>query len=187
MCVFSHVIPTVPSPPTGTIVSLIPLRQLQKLAFKRACARVCVSFDVCVYVRGQTHTHKITFWDKCTQIYQTIYTLGRERVISKSILLEKKRGKKKRPLKPPPVLADCKGLSVTAGFYWAKGKQQDSTWGPIKGHSSWKSALAHGLECTRVLIFRAVGAHSIFTGCVGPAGTAAHADAITLNAEATQG
>lgn len=84
-----------------------------------------------------------------------------------------------RAPKPPPVLADCKGLSVTAAFYWAKGKQQDSTWGPIKGYSSWKSALAHGLECTQALIFRAVGAHSIFTGCATTAGTAAHADAIT--------
>lgn len=84
-----------------------------------------------------------------------------------------------RASKPPPVLADCKGLSVTAAFYWAKGKQQDSTWGPIKGYSSWKSALAHGLECTRTLISRAVGAHSIFTACATQAGTATHADAIT--------
>lgn len=87
--------------------------------------------------------------------------------------------KRMRASKPPPVLADCKGLSVTAAFYWAKGKQQDSTWGPIKGYSSWKSALAHGLECTRTLISRAVGAHSIFTACATPAGTATHADAIT--------
>ena len=84
-----------------------------------------------------------------------------------------------RATKPPPVLADCKGLSVTAAFYWAKGKQQDSTWSPIKGYSSWKSALAHGLEFTRALIFRAVGAHSIFTGCATPADTTAHADGIT--------
>lgn len=70
------------------------------------------------------------------------------------------------------MLADCKGLSVCADLYWAKGKQQDSTWGPIKGHSSWKSALAHGLECTGLLIFCAVGAQSIFTGCSTPAGAA---------------
>lgn len=84
-----------------------------------------------------------------------------------------------RAPEPPPVLADCKGLSVTAAFYWAKGKQQDSAWGPIKDYSSWKSALAHGPEYARALIFRAVGAHSIFTSCATLAGTAAHADAVT--------
>lgn len=98
----------------------------------------------------------------------------------KLVHLEKqnrKKKKKERRLKPPPVLAGCKGLSVTAAFYQGKGKQQDSTWGPVKGYSSWKSNLAHGPECTVSLIFRAVGAHSIFTGCVSAAGTALHADA----------
>lgn len=63
-----------------------------------------------------------------------------------------------RASEPPPVLADCKGLSVTAAFFWAKGKQQDSAWGPIKDYSSWKTALAHGPEYAQMLIFRAVGA-----------------------------
>lgn len=128
------------------------------------CVCVCAPLYVCAYACN--HTHKPIYTDECTQIYQPMHTLGRERVILKSILLEKRSEKKTRASKPPPVLADCKGLSVTAAFYWAKGKQQDSTWGPIKGYSSWKSALAHGLECTSVLIFRAVGAHSIFTVCV---------------------
>lgn len=126
-----------------------------------------------------------------TQIYQPIHTLGRERIISKSILWgENERREKRRVSKPAPVLADCKGLSVTAAFYWAKGKQQDSTRGPIKGYSSWKSALAHGLECTRALISRAVGAHSKCTGRATPAGPAVHADVIThhlANAEAITG
>lgn len=150
-----------PIPPTG---ALIPLRQLPRLAFKHARVCVCAPLYVCAYACN--HTHKPIYTDECTQIYQPMHTLGRERVILKSILLEKRSEKKTRASKPPPVLADCKGLSVTAAFYWAKGKQQDSTWGPIKGYSSWKSALAHGLECTSVLIFRAVGAHSIFTVCV---------------------
>lgn len=61
--------------------------------------------------------------------------------------------KRMRATEPPPVLADCKGLSVTAAFYSAKGKQQDSTWGPLKDYSSWKSALAHGPEYTGTIIF----------------------------------
>lgn len=178
-----------PIPPTGTIVSPYPIKTIAKTGIQ-TCARVRVCLCVCMHACKRTHIP--TYTDECTQIYQPIHTLGRERVISKSILLERMRGKRRmRAPKPPPVLADCKGLSVTAAFYWAKGKQQDSTWGPIKGYSSWKSALAHGLECTWVLIFRAVGAHSIFTACATPAGKAAHADAIThttrLKLKLTQG
>lgn len=97
-----------------------------------------------------------------------------------------------RASEPPPVLADCKGLSVTAAFFWVRGKQQDSAWGPIKDYSSWKMALAHGPEYAQMLIFRAVGAHSSFTSCATLAGAATHTDAAThcranANANSTVG
>lgn len=140
---------------------------------------MCVFVRACMCVRKHTHPYTHIYGRMHTNILTHTHTLGRERVISKSILLKKKSEKRMRASKPQPVLADCKGLSVTAVFYWAKGKQQDSTWGPVKGYSSWKSALAHGLECGLRLISWAVGVQSIFTGCATPAGTAMHADATT--------
>lgn len=148
MCVFpchSHS----PIPPTGTIVSPYPIKTIAKTGIQ-TCARACLCVRACV--RKHTHPYTHIYGRMHTNILTHTHTLGRERVISKSILLKKKSEKRMRASKPQPVLADCKGLSVTAVFYWAKGKQQDSTWGPVKGYSSWKSALAHGLECGLRLI-----------------------------------
>lgn len=138
------------------------------------CVRACVCLHACIH----THTNPL-YGRMHTNIPTHTHTGQRKSNFKINPFGEKEWEKRMRAPKPPPVLADCKGLSVTAAFYSAKGKQQDSTRGPIKDYSSWKSALAHGLEYTRALIFWAVGAHSIFTGCATPAGTAAHADAIT--------
>lgn len=118
-CVFPMTFPQ-SHPPTGTIVSPYPIKTIAKTGIQtRACLCVCV----CVCMK--THTQKPTYTDECTQIYQPVHTLGRERVISKSILLETKTEKKEWE---PQNLHQCwlivKDCQLLQPSIWPKGSSR---------------------------------------------------------------